>query len=88
MARPSHHVRSVLGESLATGPAPGAHRVAIRAIGLVAITPLAMLLVHLAAPAPIDALLLSRLVETALGVGVGALAIVAIRPWRRRQRAT
>lgn len=52
-------------------------------IGLVAITPLAMLLVHLAAPVPIDALLVSRLVETALGVAVGALAIVAIRPWRR-----
>ncbi|GAA2171974.1 hypothetical protein GCM10009846_08060 [Agrococcus versicolor] len=53
-------------------------------IGLVAITPLAMLLVHLAAPIPVDALLTSRLLETVLGVVVGSLAVVAIRPWRRR----
>lgn len=54
--------------------------------GLVAITPLALLLVHLAAPVPVDALLLSRLVETVLGVAVGSLAIVAIRPWWRARR--
>ncbi|WP_137755307.1 FUSC family protein [Agrococcus sp. SGAir0287] len=53
------------------------------AVGLVAITPLALLLVHLAAPVPIDGLLLSRLVETVLGVAVAAVAIVTIRPWRR-----
>lgn len=52
-------------------------------VGLVAITPLALLLVHLAAPVPVDALLLSRLVETVLGVAMGSLAIVAIRPWWR-----
>jgi uncharacterized membrane protein YccC len=41
------------------------------AIALVAITPLALLMVHLAAPVPTGSLLADRGVETVLGVAVG-----------------
>ena len=41
------------------------------AVALVAITPLALLMVHLAAPVPSSVLLRDRGVETVLGVGVG-----------------
>jgi uncharacterized membrane protein YccC len=41
------------------------------ALALVAITPLALLMVHLVAPVPSSVLLRDRGVETVLGVGVG-----------------
>jgi len=43
------------------------------ALALVAITPLALLMVHLAAPVPTSELLADRGVETVIGVGVGVL---------------
>lgn len=49
------------------------------AVALVAITPLALLMVHLAAPTPESVLLRDRGVETLIGVGIGYLAGLALR---------
>ena len=43
------------------------------ALALVAVTPLALLMVHLAVPAPTTDLLADRGVETVIGVGAGLL---------------
>lgn len=53
------------------------------ALALVAITPLALLTVHLVAPVPAGVLLLDRGVETAIGVLVGVVVGWATRPGRR-----
>ncbi|KQP67125.1 hypothetical protein ASF47_01785 [Nocardioides sp. Leaf285] len=49
------------------------------ALALVAITPLALLMVHLASPVPVGTLLLDRAVETLLGVAVGLAVGRALR---------
>lgn len=49
------------------------------ALALVAITPLALLMVHLAAPTPESVLLRDRGLETLFGVGTGYLAGLALR---------
>ena len=51
------------------------------AIALVAITPLALLMVHLVAPAPTGILLVDRGVETVIGVAVG-VALALLTPAR------
>jgi uncharacterized membrane protein YccC len=57
------------------------------ALALVAITPLALLMVHLAAPVPARVLLLDRGVETVIGVLIG-LAIGYLTRDRTREPAT
>ncbi|WP_347123859.1 FUSC family protein [Microbacterium sp. SY138] len=54
-------------------------------IAMVFITPLALLMVHLAAPTPVDMLLQDRAIETVIGVAVGTLVAVASAALRRRQ---
>ncbi|QNA93891.1 MULTISPECIES: FUSC family protein [unclassified Microbacterium] len=54
-------------------------------IAMVFITPLALLMVHLAAPAPVDVLLQDRAIETVIGVAVGTAVAVASAALRRRQ---
>ncbi|MFK3677567.1 FUSC family protein [Microbacterium sp. NPDC090218] len=54
-------------------------------IAMVFITPLALLMVHLAAPTPVDVLLQDRAIETVIGVTVGTLVAVASAALRRRQ---
>ncbi|MFB9376424.1 FUSC family protein [Kineococcus gynurae] len=49
-------------------------------LAMVAITPLALLLGQLAAPQPVGSLLLARLLETVLGVAVGAAVAVLSAP--------
>ena len=49
------------------------------ALALIAITPLALLMVHLAAPTPESALLRDRGLETLIGVGIGYAAGLALR---------
>lgn len=49
-------------------------------MALVFITPLALLLNQAAAPVPAGELLVSRIVETALGVSVGLVVVLAVRP--------
>lgn len=46
---------------------------------LVMITPLALLSMHLAHPEPVGVLVIDRLVETLIGVGVGVLAAIVTR---------
>lgn len=54
-------------------------------IAMVFITPLALLMVHLAAPTPVDMLLQDRAIETVIGVAIGTLVAVASAALRRRQ---
>lgn len=54
-------------------------------IAMVFITPLALLMVHLAAPTPVDVLLQDRAIETVIGVAIGTLVAVASAALRRRQ---
>lgn len=54
-------------------------------IAMVFITPLALLMVHLAAPTPVDMLLQDRAIETVIGVAVGTIVAVASAALRRRQ---
>lgn len=54
------------------------------ALALVAITPLALLMVHLAAPAPTSQLLADRGIETVIGVLVGLA--VGYLTWVRGRR--
>ena len=53
-------------------------------IAMIFITPLALLMVHLAAPAPVDMLLQDRAIETVIGVAVGTIVAVASAALRRR----
>lgn len=53
-------------------------------LALVAITPLALVLVHASRPEPIGELLLERVLETAIGVGVALAAVALDRAIRRR----
>jgi uncharacterized membrane protein YccC len=53
------------------------------AAALVAITPLALLMVHLAAPIPTGELLLDRGLETLIGVAIGLAVGWLARPGRR-----
>lgn len=53
-------------------------------IAMVFVTPLALLMVHLAAPTPVDELLQDRLIETVIGVAVGTVVAVASAALRRR----
>ncbi|AZS48801.1 FUSC family protein [Microbacterium oxydans] len=57
-------------------------------IAMVFITPLALLMVHLAAPTPVDMLLQDRAIETVIGVAIGTLVAVASAALRRRQGRT
>ena len=54
-------------------------------IAMVFVTPLALLMVGLAAPIPADVLLRDRAVETTIGVVVGTIVAVASAALRRRQ---
>lgn len=54
-------------------------------IAMIFITPLALLMVHLAAPTPVDMLLQDRAIETVIGVAVGTIVAVASAALRRRQ---
>ena len=54
-------------------------------IAMVFVTPLALLMVGLAAPIPADVLLRDRAVETTIGVVVGTIVAVASAAIRRRQ---
>lgn len=56
-------------------------------IAMVFITPLALLMVHLAAPTPVDMLLQDRAIETVIGVAIGTLVAVASAALRRRHRS-
>lgn len=56
-------------------------------LAMVAITPLALLLGQLALARPMGPLLTERLWETVIGVTVGVLATVLVRPWSLRHRA-
>ncbi|WP_127794174.1 FUSC family protein [Agromyces sp. LHK192] len=53
-------------------------------VALVFVTPLALVVAHLAQPVAVGTLLLDRLVETALGAGVAMLAVLAVRALHRR----
>lgn len=53
-------------------------------IAMIFITPLALLMVHLAAPTPVDMLLQDRAIETVIGVAVGTIVAVASAALRRR----
>lgn len=53
-------------------------------IAMVFVTPLALLMVHLAAPTPVDALLTDRVLETLIGVAVGTVVAVVSAALRRR----
>ncbi|MFD8768934.1 FUSC family protein [Microbacterium oxydans] len=53
-------------------------------IAMIFITPLALLMVHLAAPTPVDMLLQDRAIETVIGVAVGTVVAVASAALRRR----
>lgn len=53
-------------------------------IAMVFVTPLALLMVHLAAPTPVSALLTDRVLETLVGVAVGTVVAVASAALRRR----
>ncbi|TCI97408.1 FUSC family protein [Aeromicrobium sp. IC_218] len=57
------------------------------ALALVAVTPLALLMVHLAAPSTTAELVGDRVVDTVLGAGVGTLVVVAAALLARRRRA-
>lgn len=52
------------------------------AVALVVITPLALLMVHMASPTPVDRLLADRGVETLIGVVIGLAVGFALRPGR------
>jgi hypothetical protein len=54
-------------------------------IAMVFVTPLALLMVNLAAPTPADVLLQDRAVETIVGVAIGTLVAVASAALRRRR---
>jgi uncharacterized membrane protein YccC len=54
------------------------------ALALVLVTPLALLMVHLASPEPTGTLVWDRAVETLVGVVVGVLVGATLRPHRRR----
>jgi uncharacterized membrane protein YccC len=56
------------------------------ALALLAITPLALLMVHLASPVPAPVLLLDRGLETLIGVSVGLLVGWLTRSRRPRER--
>ncbi|MBT0769420.1 FUSC family protein [Kineosporia sp. J2-2] len=53
-------------------------------VALLAITPLALLLVQVADPQPIGPLVGARLAETCIGVGVGLVAVIVTRERSRR----
>lgn len=53
------------------------------ALALVFITPLALLMVQMAHPQPIGPMLTARVVETAIGVGVGIAMVFAADAWDR-----
>lgn len=55
-------------------------------IAMVFVTPLALLMVHLAAPTPVVDLLTDRVLETVIGVLVGTVIAVASAALRRRGR--
>lgn len=57
-------------------------------IAMVFVTPLALLMVGLAAPIPADVLLRDRAVETTIGVAIGTIVAVASAAIRRRQERT
>jgi len=54
-------------------------------IAMVFITPLALLMVSLAAPTPADALLRDRVIDTLIGVAIGTVVAVASAAVRRRR---
>lgn len=56
-------------------------------LALLVITPMALLMVHLAHPQPIGAMLQARVVETALGVSMGLLVVLVARYLGRRRAA-
>ncbi|HIY23104.1 MAG TPA: FUSC family protein, partial [Candidatus Brachybacterium merdigallinarum] len=53
---------------------------------LLFITPLALLMVQLANPQPVGAMLQARVLETAIGVVVGLAIVIASALWDRRVR--
>lgn len=55
-------------------------------IAMVFVTPLALLMVHLAAPTPVADLLTDRVLETIIGVVVGTVVAVTSAALRRRSR--
>ncbi|WP_345376518.1 FUSC family protein [Frondihabitans cladoniiphilus] len=54
------------------------------AITVIGVTPLALTMVHLASPLPIDQLIGQRFLETLIGVVVAAVVLIATRPFVRR----
>lgn len=54
-------------------------------IAMIFVTPLALLMVHLAAPTPVNALLSDRVIETVIGVAIGTVVAVASAAIRQRQ---
>lgn len=54
-------------------------------IAMVFVTPLALLMVHLSAPTPVDVLLQDRAIETVIGVAVGTIVAVISAALRRRR---
>lgn len=56
---------------------------------LVAITPLALLMVHIGGPStPVSELLLDRALETAIGAAVGIVLVLLARAWQARRTAS
>jgi len=55
-------------------------------VALLFITPLALLMVQLANPQPVGAMLQARVLETAIGVVVGLVIVIASALWDRRVR--
>ncbi len=53
-------------------------------VALVFVTPLALLVAHLAQPIPVGVLLVDRVIETALGCAVAILAVLVARRFSRR----
>ena len=53
-------------------------------IAMVFVTPLALLMVELAAPTSVDALLRDRMLETVIGVAAGTLIAVVSAALRRK----
>ena len=51
---------------------------------MIFVTPLALLAVHLAAPTPVEQLLVDRLVESIIGALVGVAVGFATRRWGQR----
>ena len=54
-------------------------------IAMVFVTPLALLMVHLSAPTPVEVLLQDRAIETVIGVVIGTVVAVASAALRRRR---